>query len=211
MTNTNLHGGLVAKYLERLSADFEVTPSDTGCFVLTPFIRPDGEAIELELDTLPNGRVRLGDMGDTLGYLFVNGLTLSQTVMDYAKRISMSYGVSLQRDTLSIEVEQPAMGDAFHYLIQAVLAVTDLIQTRDTTNRVRFDKEAESLRTRVTEQGLLIPKDFLQGVEEVDIQIRDGLIVVVPVTDSNPLSALAKDPIYLDIEDASVNHDKYIY
>ena len=67
------------------------------------------------------------------------------------------------------------------------------------------------MRTKVTEQGLLIPKDFLQGVEEVDIQIRDGMIVVVPVTDSNPLSALGSDPIYLDVEDASINHDKYIY
>ena len=36
------------------------------------------------------------------------------------------------------------MGDALHCLIQAVLAVTDLIQMRHTTNRVRFDKEVEA-------------------------------------------------------------------
>ena len=67
------------------------------------------------------------------------------------------------------------------------------------------------MRAKVTEQGVLIPKDLLQGVEEVDIQKRDGLIVVLPVPDSDPINNLGRNPIVVDVDDASVHHDKYLY
>ena len=41
--------------LKAMGDDFELTPSDSGCYIVTPFTRPDGEAIELELTVLPNG------------------------------------------------------------------------------------------------------------------------------------------------------------
>ena len=63
----------------------------------------------------------------------------------------------------------------------------------------------------MTEQGLLIPKCLLEGFDEVDIRKRNGVIVVSPVSPDDPILNLGKNPISLDIEDASVNHDKYIY
>ena len=119
---------IVSKYLERLSNDFVVTPSGKGCFISTPFIRPDGEGIELELESLPNGRVRLSDMGSTLGYLFVNGLTMNEATLEQAKSMSGTYGVSLNKSVLEIDGEPPAVDEALHNLIQAALAVTALSQ-----------------------------------------------------------------------------------
>lgn len=150
MTNTSACIGVVNKYLERLSSDFKVTPSDNGCFLLTPFSRPDGESIELELETLPEGSIRLSDMGDTTGYLFVNGLTMSKAMTDRAKFISRCYGVSFDGYTLAIETQPDSAGDALHELIQAVLAVTDLIQMRRSTRpRIApFDYAVESLIKR---------------------------------------------------------------
>ena len=66
------------------------------------------------------------------------------------------------------------------------------------------------MRVKVTEQGVLIPKDLLQGVEEVDIQKRDGLIVVSPLAETDPIFDLGRDPIRLGIEDASIRHDELL-
>ena len=97
-------------------------------------------------------------------------------------------------------------------------------------NRVRVVK----VRAKVTEQGVTIPKSLLSDVGEVDIRKRNGVIEVVPVdVDSlkavawrdmkrkgkgipkdDPLWELRRNPIpkeELDISDASVNLDKYIY
>ena len=147
MTNTSACIGVVNKYLERLSSDFNATPSDNGCFLLTPFSRPDGEGIELELETLPDGNIRISDMGDTAGYLFVNGLTMGKAMIDRAKFIARCYGVSFEGGPLTIETEPESAGDALHELIQAVLAVTDLIQMRRSTKpRIApFDYMVESL------------------------------------------------------------------
>ena len=64
------------------------------------------------------------------------------------------------------------------------------------------------MRARVTKQGVLIPKELLEGVEEVDIQKRDGLIVVSPLAETDPIFDLGRDPIRLGIEDASTHHDE---
>ena len=193
MIRDNGCGELVGKYLEQLSSNFETTPSDSGCFVVTPFIRPDGEGIELELETLPNGHVRLTDMGDTLGYLYVNGLTLSRSVLDNVKSIAMTYGVSLQRNALNVEVEEPLeAGESLHELIQAVLAVTDLIQMRRrSTNRVRFDNEVEAY---IIYNGVTYDADYqINGQHEKHrfrFHINSGRnLLVQPITASTEAAA----------------------
>lgn len=67
------------------------------------------------------------------------------------------------------------------------------------------------MRSRVTEQGLLIPKAWLADVDEVDIRREDDRVVVVPVRGRDPIFDLGKDPIEVDVDDASVNHDRYLY
>lgn len=92
------------------------------------------------------------------------------------------------------------------------------------------------MKAKVTEQGVTIPKSLLPDVDEVDIRRRNGVIEVAPVEENGhvplrelehtipehkgkgigeigpfPLIELARNPIDLDITDASVNLDKYIY
>ena len=67
-----------------------------------------------------------------------------------------------------------------------------------------------NMKTKVTEQGVIIPKKFLKGIKEVEIRKDDHLIVVVPITE-DPILALGSQPITDDITDASENHDLYIY
>jgi hypothetical protein len=67
------------------------------------------------------------------------------------------------------------------------------------------------MRIKVTENGVLIPKMWLEGIDEVDIQQTPDMILVVPVQEHDPILNLGKQPILLDVEDASINHDQYLY
>ena len=105
MTSAATCRNVIESYLKAMGDDFELTPSDSGCYIVTPFTRPDGEAIELELTVLPNGSARLSDMGDTLSYLYVNGLTLTRTLLDKMRRIARRNRVSLHQGTLMTQGE----------------------------------------------------------------------------------------------------------
>ena len=67
------------------------------------------------------------------------------------------------------------------------------------------------MRTKVTESGVLIPKKWLEGVDEVDIQQAQNMIIVVPVPAGDPILDLGKQPVSLDVDNAAVNHDRYLY
>ncbi|HXH09382.1 MAG TPA: hypothetical protein VNP04_06430 [Alphaproteobacteria bacterium] len=67
------------------------------------------------------------------------------------------------------------------------------------------------MRTKVTENGVNIPKAWLEGIDEVEIQKEQNMIIVVPVQTDDPIRALGTQPIILDVEDASLHHDRYLY
>ncbi|HEX4588921.1 MAG TPA: hypothetical protein VH120_03270 [Gemmataceae bacterium] len=66
------------------------------------------------------------------------------------------------------------------------------------------------MKTRVTDQGVTIPKDWLPGVEEVEVRRENGAIVLTPVLPADPILGLGKHPVAVDVTDASVNHDRYL-
>lgn len=83
------------------------------------------------------------------------------------------------------------------------------------------------MKAKVTEQGLLIPREIAEhlGSEEAEISEQpDGRLLVVPagkgrgedptgrgVNGKDPILSLGEDPVEDEITDASVNHDRYIY
>jgi hypothetical protein len=46
------------------------------------------------------------------------------------------------------------------------------------------------MRTKVTESGVNIPKAWLEGIDEVEIQKEHNMIMVVPVQADDPIRAL---------------------
>ena len=70
---------------------------------------------------------------------------------------------------------------------------------------------SEAIKTKVTEQGVLIPRMLLQGVKEVEIRKENNVIVVTPTSQTDPVLELGKHPVECGISDASENHDKYLY
>lgn len=135
----------IAEYLTHLKMEFDSFADNGDCVITTAFVRPDGEGIDVALRPLPDGRVSLTDMGNTLGYLYVNGLSLSRSLLDDARRIAKVHGAMLQRNELAINSGAEALGMSMHGLIQAILGVSDLIHKRRPSSRVLFNDEVESL------------------------------------------------------------------
>ena len=73
------------------------------------------------------------------------------------------------------------------------------------------EQDYKIMRTKVTENGVLMPNTWLEGVDEVDIQHTPDMILIVPVQTHDPILDLGKQPILLDLEDAFSNHDQYFY
>jgi virulence-associated protein VagC len=67
-----------------------------------------------------------------------------------------------------------------------------------------------TIKTKVTDQGITIPKKFLKGIKEVEIRKENNMVLVVPVMD-DPILQLGSNPIDDAVNDASENHDRYIY
>ena len=194
MPTSTAQPDIVDTYLKWLSNEFETKSSDRGRILMTPFELPDGTGITLELETLPNGNILISDMGDTLGYLFVNGLTLDKSVTDKASFISKRHGVTFKGSFLCVETKPEDAGRAIHELIQTVISVTDLIHLRHTrtTRKIKFDNEVEAFIIR---SGVTYDADYqVEGAREKHnfrfYVNSDRNLLIQPLTASTESAAL---------------------
>lgn len=67
------------------------------------------------------------------------------------------------------------------------------------------------MKAVVTKQGLIIPKEFLEGVKEVEIQKENNKISIIPIVTDDPILKLGTHPVACGIPDASEKHDQYLY
>jgi hypothetical protein len=64
---------------------------------------------------------------------------------------------------------------------------------------------------KVDEKGLLITPAMLHGASEVLIHEEPGRIVILLDPSKDPIYELGKNPVVVPEDDASINHDRYIY
>jgi virulence-associated protein VagC len=67
-----------------------------------------------------------------------------------------------------------------------------------------------TMRAKVTEQGVLLPKQWFGNVDEVEIRRERDVIVIAPVAAQDPILSLGTQPIVVDVDDASLHHDRYL-
>lgn len=67
------------------------------------------------------------------------------------------------------------------------------------------------MKVKVTDKGVVIPNTYFEDIEEVEIKKENGLILIVPINDADPISELGKNPVACGTSDASEKHDKYLY
>lgn len=65
------------------------------------------------------------------------------------------------------------------------------------------------MKRKVTTEDLFIPKELLEGYEEVEIRRQNDFILIVPTAKRDPILDLGKHPVSVGVSDASEQHDKY--
>ncbi len=67
------------------------------------------------------------------------------------------------------------------------------------------------MKAIVTSQGIIIPRELLGGVSEIEIRSENNRIIIIPLPEPDPILALGSEPIDDTITDGSVNHDRYLH
>jgi virulence-associated protein VagC len=65
-------------------------------------------------------------------------------------------------------------------------------------------------KAKMTERGLVVPSELLEGFDEVEIRREDHQIVIAPISGEDPIFQLGRSPVADDMDDASFNHDRYL-
>lgn len=68
-----------------------------------------------------------------------------------------------------------------------------------------------SVKLKVTDEGVQIPKRMLRDAQVVEIREEGGQVVVIPLSDQDPILSLGRKPVKAGISDAAAHHDRYLY
>jgi len=68
------------------------------------------------------------------------------------------------------------------------------------------------MKATVSKEGVLVPKEMLEGAKEVDIRKEQDRIVLIPLKQRiDPIFKLGKNPVDTGINNGAVQHDKHLY
>lgn len=67
------------------------------------------------------------------------------------------------------------------------------------------------MKTKVTEQGIVVPAEMLDGAKEVELRKEHGRVVVIPLMGDDPILSLGQDPVSCNVPDASEKPDRVLY
>ena len=96
--------------------------------IVTPHIRPDGECIELEVTALGDGRFRIGDMVQSIAYLWTTVVIPELEPTEGIEYIALKFGVAIVDNELQVEADAESLGERTYALLEAVRAVSWLGQ-----------------------------------------------------------------------------------
>jgi hypothetical protein len=184
---------IVRNYAAAISDQIAVETNRDGCVILTPFLRPDGDFIEVAAESGADGFVQLTDMGETIAFLHLSGLSLSRRVLNDIRRVSHRYGVDLSINELVISAQTTSDINPLHALLQATLGVAALIEKRRPYVRGRFDEEVEAA---IIVQGRPYDNDYsVSGAKDrhtVRFHVNGSLrILAQPFSQTNEQAARA--------------------
>jgi len=121
----------ISQYVEVIRSLFKTRQFEQRDLLVTPFTRPDGEYIELELIPQNGGKVLITDNCSIVDYLFTNGVNVEAA--DFKPLLSMiARGFDIE--TSDEEVYKIASADSFgydlHKILNAILGMSFLAYRR---------------------------------------------------------------------------------
>ena len=121
---------VVPEFLKAIKTGAEIAPprqSSIGSVIVSlPFIGEDGHFIEVEVRKLLSGYVRISDMENQMGELFLRGFDVTPKIRKVIEKIAIRHRLILEGDEIVIIVKLEEVGKALRDMVQAQLAVSYL-------------------------------------------------------------------------------------
>lgn len=68
------------------------------------------------------------------------------------------------------------------------------------------------MKLKVTGAGVLVPREMLPEVDEVDVRREGSCLILVPLCDpDDPIWEMGSDPVSCELPAASEHHDLHLY
>lgn len=131
------------RYVKSLHGNFRCLPLERRLRIVTPYLYPDNDLIEVFVEEPTQGRIRVTDLGETLRHLHSQGFEVSGTPKrkHMAETIATGVGVDVVRGELIKEGTVDEIGDLLFDVIVAARGVADLIYTSRTYEPPTFAQE----------------------------------------------------------------------
>ena len=129
--------------LRHLGEEFRCLTLDSRIQVITPYVYPDNDRIEVFVEEPSIGLVRVTDLGETLRHLLAQGFDLSRSSKrhEMAETVADGVGVKLVRGELLREGGVDKLGELLLDVIVSARGVSDLIYTSRTYEPATFLEE----------------------------------------------------------------------
>lgn len=146
---SNLCELIVYKYLNTIKNSFDAVEAGKECRIIAPYLRPDGEAIEIVVSFIVGDLIRLSDDYMTLDYLFINGMDLDSNPNLYklSKNIAESNGVTLEESEIFIDSRKDDVGNNLDKLFSVINSITYLIHRRTYRKKKPFGDKVKKFLT----------------------------------------------------------------
>ena len=134
---------IAKQYLETLSNRFTCEPMGTALRIITPYLYPNNDLIEVFVQELPPEMVKVTDFGETLRHLHSQGFDVAARSQrrDMAEIIASTTGVDVILGQLTKIGQIAELGDILFDVIVAARGVSDLIYTSRAYEPATFAEE----------------------------------------------------------------------
>jgi hypothetical protein len=131
------------RYIETLAGNFRCFQLERRLRIVTPYLYPDHDFVEVFVEEPGPGRIRITDLGETLRHLHAQGFDVSGTPKRkrMVETIAGGLEVDVVRGELAKEGTTNELGELLFDVIVAARGVSDLIYTSRTYEPPTFVEE----------------------------------------------------------------------
>jgi len=167
---------IVERHIAGLKEEFRCISTERRLRIITPYLYPDNDLIEIFVEDLGKGRVKITDLGEAFRHLHSQGFDVfaSSKRKFLAETIASRVNVEMSGGKLIRIVTVDEISEAIFDIITASRGIADLIYTSRTYEPGTFFDEVkgEVLNSKKTYLQTLSPRNVLRIKGKVDATVR---------------------------------------
>jgi hypothetical protein len=135
----------IESYIASLKEGFSCIPTENKLRIITPYLYPDNDLIEIFVEELPSGQIRVTDLAETLRHLHSRGFDVFESPKRkfMVETIASRTGVEIFQGQLVKIGDVSQLGTILFDVIVTARGVSDLIYTSKTFEPATFLEEVE--------------------------------------------------------------------